>query len=177
MFADQSASVAALLDDAALSGRPPVVTATPSWPWAPTSISPIPERYSRRHCDQRANLEAKQRYQQQLTEIVADKRVSVDEAGGVAAAALVDVKGELAELVAAEQQRKIAEAARQQQEEIGASRPRRPPRLGPPRHRHRPPARAPVVVAPPPPPLPRPLLRPLAVPPPLPARPAPSLQP
>jgi cell wall-associated NlpC family hydrolase len=67
---------------------------------------------------QRANLEAKQHYQQQLTEVVANKRVSVDEAADAAAAALVDVKGDLAEMVAAEQQRKIAEAARQQQEEI-----------------------------------------------------------
>jgi cell wall-associated NlpC family hydrolase len=119
VFADQSASVAALLDDAALSGQAAGRDGyTALAMGANVDLTDSLNATRDDTATQRANLEAKQRFQQQLTEIVADKRVSVDEAGDAAAAALVDVKGELAELVAAEQQRKIAEAARQQQEEI-----------------------------------------------------------
>ena len=129
--------------------RPPVATATPRWPCgANVDLTDSLNATRDDTATQRANLEAKQRYQQQLTEVVADKRVAVDEAADAAAAALVDVKGDLAELVAAEQQRKIAEAARQQQEAdpapAGRGGRRRGSRL--PRRRHRPPARAPAVV-------------------------------
>ena len=119
VFADQSASVAALLDDAALSGQ--VAGRDGYTALAMGANVDLTDSLNATRDDtatQRTNLEAKQRYQQQLTEVVAQKRVSVDDAADAAAAALVDVKGDLAELVAAEQQRKIAEAARQQQEEI-----------------------------------------------------------
>ncbi len=119
VFADQSASVAALLDDAALSGQAAGRDGyTALAMGANVDLTDSLNATRDDTATQRANLEAKQRYQQQLTEVVAEKRVSVDEAGDAAAAALVDVKGDLAEMVAAEQQRKIAEAARQQQEEI-----------------------------------------------------------
>jgi cell wall-associated NlpC family hydrolase len=119
VFADQSASVAALLDEAALSGQAAgrggyTAVAMGANVDLTDSLNATLEDTS----NQRANLEAKQQYLQQLTQTVAQKRTSVDDAAEAASAALSEVKGDLAELVAAEQQRKIAEAARQQQDEI-----------------------------------------------------------
>ena len=81
VFADQSASVAALLDDAALSGQAAGRDGyTALAMGANVDLTDSLNATRDDTATQRANLEAKQRYQQQLTEVVAKKRVSVDEA-------------------------------------------------------------------------------------------------
>ncbi len=71
---------------------------------------------------QRVALEARQRRQQQLKDVVAAKRTQVDQASTEAEVALQDVKGDLVALVAAEEQRTLEAAAQRQQVEIDRQR-------------------------------------------------------
>jgi cell wall-associated NlpC family hydrolase len=119
VFADQAAGVASLLDDMVLSGQ-----ASGRSGYAAVAMGAnldLTDQLTATVDDTtalRTSLEAKLERQRALTESVAGKRKDVDRAGAEAEAALSDVKGDLAQLVAEERQRRLEDEARQQQEEV-----------------------------------------------------------